>query len=364
LSGFHKLYGINDLMALLTELNRIRRMMANASSFQWNEFLLRENVLERLEASPELDLKASVAQLAKRFAAWTQPEQTNEAAQLFEEYGEAYCLLELKVRGMKKGCVVTRLSAGGRAKRGLKTPDIHCTGPDSDFFIEIKVLDMVGGQSAAKQLVTESFENAVELDARLKPGVNFGKPLELAPLGRHGRHRTHAENIDDYIRRISGNIKKKQLTVGPTFLLVVDMRVPLNCYSPSCLVPTYFQQAPYPSPDFPGECVSGDWWQVGFGRTGNLVLGRSEFEGKGNLQGYQRADGILVDHPYLFGLSVFTHEMHDRDVRIHTLAQSDRMNLPTEETFDAFDPGDTAWLFSDAYNDAHNSYGFRYQLQT
>ena len=350
-------------MSLTAEYHRVQQMMSEASSFQWNAFLLREDVLKRIEASTDADLKACAAAIAKRFAAWTQPEQMVEPSALFEEYGEALCLIELKQRAVPRGCVVTRLASGARAKQGLRTPDIKCTGPDGDFYIEVKVLDMVGGQYAAKSLAGEAFDNEVELAGRMKPGVNFGKPLEIAPLGKHGRRRTHAEDLDDYIRKIGGNIKRKQLTVGPTFMLVVDARAPLRCYAPSCLVPAYFQAARHPSLGMAGECVSGDWWQVGFGHSGDLILGESEFEGKGNLEGRQQANGILVDHPYLLGLSVLSQKSSEPEFRINTLAQSDRCELPAEEKFEAFDAADTAFLFSDHYNDRRNSYGFKFQQQ-
>jgi hypothetical protein len=346
-------------MSLSEELVRVGQMLASASTAQWGAFLMTEEVLDEIESSSDADLQACARDLHAKFKAWKQPQQVREAGELFELYGEALALVELKRRAAARGLIVTRLDPRRRAAKGLKTPDIQCVSPDGTFFIEVKVLDMAGGHSSANELLRQAFENEVELESRLKPGVNFGNPLEIAP---HGRGKLdHSELLDNYVRRIGSNIKKEQVTLGPTFLLVVDLRIPLDCFEPTCLVPVYFHEKAYPQPNSKGECVSGDWWQIRFGRTNDLILGQSEFEGKGNLKGRQRANGILVDHPYLFGLTVLAGQLSSPECRIHTLAQTERGTLPDSASFQGMDPNDAASFFSDARNDARNTHGWKYQ---
>lgn len=352
-------------MQLVSEYRRVAQMMSFAGSMQWNLVVMREDLLSRIEHSPDQDLKNCTKDLLKRFAAWTQPLQTVEAAALFEEYGEAVCLLEIKSRGAVKGLKVRRLSTQPRAKVGLKTPDIECTMPDGEiFYIEIKVLDMAGNHIAAKELIEDAFENRIEMEQRFEPSTTFSRPLVISPHGKGALGRPRAALLDNYIRRVNSNVKKAQVTVGPTFLLIFDARIPLSTYDSSCLAPAYYQLPRGTKQILPGECVSGDWWHVGFGESGDLLLGESEFEGKGNLGGRLRADGVLVSHPYLFGLSVLS-QMHSKaELRLFTLAQTERSDLPETERFEAFEPDTAANFFSDAFNDARNSGGWQYQTRT
>lgn len=348
-------------MDLLSEVNRIREMITLSSTFSWNEFLIREDIISRVQESSDADILLYRDSLGEKLRAWTRAEQMQESGAVFEVYGEVACLLELQDRAAPKGCSVRRFPAGPRAKVGLATPDFVATGPDGDFYIEVKVLDMAGGQWAGRSLAYKSLENHAELDARLKPGVNFSAPLEIAPLGESDPSK-YSLVIDNYIQRICSNIKKAQLSVGPTFLMIFDARIPLDNFEPTCLVPCYFDNTLAIS-GLEGECLSGDWWQVALGQSGDLILGRSEFEGKGNLRGRQQANGVLVDHPYLLGLSILSQKMSAPKPTINTLTQISRENLSEEEQFLGFDPSDTAYLFSDNYNDSKNSYGFKYQVK-
>jgi hypothetical protein len=144
--------------------------------------------------------------------------------------------------------------------------------------------------------------------------------------------------------------------------MLFGQRLPLDTDDPSCLVPSYFFEAAYPTEQFPGECVSGDWWHIGFGHIGDQILTQSEFEGKGNLGGRMSREGVLVTHPYLMGLSIFSRLMSGTDFRVHTLAQTDR-DLAGPFRFDDINPSDAAAVFSDAHNDCRNGPGVSYQMR-
>lgn len=343
---------------LVSEYDRIRTMISAAEILQMNEVLMDRAELEELEASADGDVLKCCNALESAFKAWKRPLDHVEAAAAFEAYAEAVVLKELQKKSARYGFRVRRVAE----QKDAKTPDFECVGPEERFFIELKTLDMTGGIWSAKGLAERAFENQVRLDARRRPGVTFGEPLEIAPFGDKVGPLMSAAVLDIYIDRVNNNIAKSQVTTGPTFLMIFGQRLPLDTDDPSCLVPTYFFEAAHPTEEFPGECVSGDWWHVGFGRLGDQILTQSEFEGKGNLGGRLGRDGVLVAHPYLIGLSIFGRLMSGSQFRIYTLAQTDR-DKADPFRFEEISPGDAAAVFSDAYNDNRNGPGVFYQFR-
>ena len=333
-------------------------MIAAAATLQMNEVLLDRTELEELEATADIEVLKCCKALEIAFKSWKRPLDHVEAAAAFEAYAEAVVLKELQKKSARYDFQVRRVPEQTNAK----TPDFECIASDEKFFIELKTLDMAGGIWSAKNLAERAFENQVELDARRRPGVTFGEPLEIAPFGHKVGPLMSAAVLDAYIDRVNSNVSKAQVTTGPTFLMIFGQRFPLDTNDPSCLVPSYFFEAAYPTEDFPGECVSGDWWHVGFGRIGDQILAQSEFEGKGNFGGRLARDGVLRSHPYLMGLSVFGRLMSESTFRVYTLAQNDRGQVDQFQ-FEDIDPSNAAAVFSDAYNDCRNGPGISYQLR-
>jgi hypothetical protein len=347
---------------LKVEFERIRKMLGSVSALSWVALNMNGDRLDMIEASTDPDLRSYAANLAKALKAWRRPEDKDAASTLYELYAEAIALQELKSRAQQKGFTIRRTPPSG--KPGVKTPDFECECSDGLFYIEVKTPDIVGGVYATATIMREAQNHSAELKSRLQPGVNFGEPLEIAPHGEGAANGPYAEIIESYTRRILNNVKKAQLTYGPTVLLVYDGRLSLDTRDPTCLVPTYFFEAPKPTADWPGECVSGDWWHVGFGRVGNQILIRSEFEGKGNLGGQLRADGLLIEYPSVLGLAIMSGgKWSEPELAIYTLAQTWRSELPDDEKFQYIDPCSAAYLISDAYNDRANGNGCRYQVR-
>ena len=345
---------------LKVEFERIRKMLGSVDALSWVAVNINEDRLAMIEASADTDLKRYADDLAKALKAWQQPQDKEAASALYETYAEAIALHELKTRAQQKEFTIRRTPPPG--KPGVKTPDFECKSSDGRFYIEVKTPDIVGGVYATDAIMREAQNKSAELKSRLRPGINWGE-LEIAPHGEGAGNAQYAEIIGEYARRILNNIKKNQLTYGPTVLLVYDGRLSLETRHPTCLVPTYFLEGPKPTTDRPGECVSGDWWHVGFGRVGNQILRRSEVEGAGNLAGQLRSDGVLIEHPYLLGLTIMTGgKWSEPELSIYTLAQTERRELPSGEKYN-IDPCCAAYLISNAYNDASNGEGYRYQVR-
>jgi hypothetical protein len=271
--------------------------------------------------------------------------------------------LELQKRAVARGFTVIRTPPA--QTKGVQTPDFACEKDGVRFYIEVKTPDIVGGIYAADDMANDILESRADLDGRKKPGVTFGKEVELRPHGNMDGQ--NATLIDALIRRICNAVKRQQLTYGPTILLVFTGRLPLDTYEPCCLVPAYFRPSPpvkSGSSAFPGECESGLWWYIGYGQPGDQILGRSDFEGKGNLAGRVANHGVLVQHSYLIGLSVMSKPWSSSAYRIHSLANSERKALPGDEQFGECDPEEAVCAISDGWNAQDNGNGIRYQMRT
>ncbi len=347
---------------LRTEFGRIQEMLGSVSALSWVAINVNGDLLDMIQASTDTDLKNYVTELAKALSAWTQPEDMAAASSFYEIYAEAITLHQLKIRAANKGFTIRRTPAPTTS--GVKTPDFECDSNFGRFYVEVKTPDIAGGVFATGDIMREALDNRIELESRIRPGVTWSKPQVISPYGAEIGRGLYSDIIEVFTKKILNNVKKDQVTFGPTILLVYDGRLSLDTRHQTCLVPSYFYEALKPTPEWPGECVSGDWWHVGFGRVGNQFLTRSEFEGKGNLGGQLKTDGILVEHPYLLGLAIMSGgKWSQPDPTIYTLAQTTRRNLPEGESFEQIDAACAADLISDAYNDSSNGNGCRYQLR-
>jgi hypothetical protein len=354
-------------LSLIREKHRIDSLIADAETFHWGLLNIDEGQLKGLEASADADVQKYARNLLKAMQAWKAVHDLDTAGALYELYAEGIALRELKQRAAVSGAFTVKRFNAPKDPDGKrpKAPDFECTCEFGVFYIEVKTPDIVEGVFATRRMMVEAAANNERLRKSLKRGVNVGEPQVISPHGEGASGKLHAELIDAYRGRIDNNMKKCQLTYGPTIVLVYDGRIGLDLKDATCLTPAYFDADAHPTPLYAGQCVTGDWWRVGFGRVGDTILAPPGFPGKSDLSGVLQSNGLLVDRPYLLGLAAMTGgRWQERDLKIFTLGQTNRAIVEDPALrFENMPPDAIASLFSDAYNDAADSVGGLYQVR-
>lgn len=303
-----------------------------------------------LDGISDPELAALNHELLQKLSAVQSPEDHNAMAQVYEAYSEASFWLEMANRGV----VLSRTP--GTGSKGQQRPDFvhnHQSGP---IYFEIKALEIANPIIRHSEIANSALENAAELDGRARiSGVHFGEPLALSgPMP----FASVAERIDATIEKIANNVKVGQIYYGPTVLVVDIGRHPVMPHGPSNLLPVFFHDEP------PAEsCVTGEFWQIGWGKSGEQVFCLPEFDGKSNLAGYQRKDGIFRCYPGLLAITFFCPRWSDR-AEILTLWNDsfDKSKLTNSCQLEESDIEGLIDRFSDGVNDARNERGWRYRV--
>jgi hypothetical protein len=202
-------------------------------------------------------------------------------SQFFELYSEALALQFL--RSKLPTCRIPEL--------GSKTPDFECMLEDErKFFVEVKTLDIVGGELRHDQMMVDAIDQAVDIGQQ----VSRGKPVavsegEFAPYKRYAEaaydSRSLMRVIDSLREKFVQAFKSDQFAMGPTFALAVADRLIIPG-GQSALDPYYF--------DHDGV-VSGVLWHAAFGTEGAPIFRHPDFEGAPSLEGHLSIRGMLVD---------------------------------------------------------------------
>jgi hypothetical protein len=246
--------------------------------------------LKRLRA---LDMKSHsdptintfVADMSARLSAVVSPPDVILYSQFFEIYGEAltYEFLSAKLRTRRMPEAET------------KTPDFECRTPDDKvFYVEVKTLDIVGGEFRHDQIMVDSVDRAVDLRRQLAAGETIAMSEgEVAPYKRFGETDTYDPRslvrVIDVLRdKCWQAFKLGQFALGPTFALAITSRLIVPA-GKCALAPYYFD------PHDGGTCVSGVLWQSAFGYVGTPILRWPDFPGKPTLEAHLAAPGLFVD---------------------------------------------------------------------
>lgn len=242
-----------------------------------------------------------------------------------EKYCEYAIYLELRDRNV----IIDRIPESATEKR----PDFKVSLEDENIYIEAKILGWGEGRLQYDDAIDSGINAQIEIESQIEKGksIAFGAST-YNPLGGGKDAINEGEKfiIEALIKKACNNIKTGQLALGETFILY-DL--------------TSLKQFPYPNEESAivhnlhnpyGSYCSGILWHIAFGKHGDRILKKIEFEGKSNIAGYLEQDGILIRHPELAGI-VFRTSGLGTEVKYTALLQSEKFDRHGEFICKIFD---------------------------
>jgi hypothetical protein len=201
-----------------------------------------------------------------------------------------------------------------------KTPDYKALFRGKNIYIELKSLNMLGGNSKHKEIMHDAFESKLYLEGEISKGNSVAfKEGEICPYDKGNADydpRSVRLVIESLIEKIGNNIKNEQYSCGDTVLLI-DFSDQLPIISK----PSDALQQHYYDGDSKSQ-VSGELWNVAFGRLNDAIYRASKFEGESNNDGLLEKQGVLISYPFIKGI-VFHYWGH-----FYSIAQMTRDNSP------------------------------------
>lgn len=187
-----------------------------------------------------------------------------------------------------------------------KTPDFRFVVGDTPYYIELKTLHFAAAGLNYKQTLDDGMEASIDMEDQRKRGriIAFGETI-IAPLYRENKEYNSWSvkyYVETIIEKIEQNIESDQFKAGNTFLLV-DLKLVGKVSGWKEASVAVYQEPQYKS------MVSGELWNIAFGRSGQPVFRAIEFEGKENIEGELSTDGILINHPEIKGLCFQSYNM-------------------------------------------------------
>lgn len=217
-------------------------------------------------------------------------EDYNSLIEIKNIYSEAYILSKLQ----------SLLNIAKIPERDSKTPDYKVRFRGGDIYIELKSLNMLGGTLKHREIMHDSLDSKIAAENQINKGARVGfSEQEVQPYLSHNKKydpRSTRLVIEALIDKINQNIKEEQYSLGDTILLIdLSDQLPLISKPSEAIQETYYD-----------ECgknqVSGELWNVAFGKLDDQIFKPADFEGADNFDGNIEKEGILISHPYIKGL--------------------------------------------------------------
>jgi hypothetical protein len=190
-----------------------------------------------------------------------------------------------------------------QGKNRTQTPDFRIAGlGDKAPCFEVKTLSVVSSATNLKDMNEASYGAQLELSRQRKTGAPTAIAVhEVAPHGnvKHGLAVTTI--IRNLLQKATNNIKPGQYAAAPTCLVLNLLLIDGYCTGNANLRPIVLG---YPAS---WNVMSGVYWNLAFGKTGHLVFGIAEFEGKASVEGELGREGILVANPDIAALLLVIH---------------------------------------------------------
>jgi len=217
-------------------------------------------------------------------------ESYGDQIEIKNTYSEAYIFSKLR----------SLLSISKIPEEEKKTPDYKVHFRGQEIYIELKSLNMIGGNSKYREIMEGALDSKIEAEDQIRKGSNIGVgSQEIQPYLSPNKDydpRSVRMVAEALIDKINQNIKQGQYASGDTILLV-DLSDQLSLISkPSQAIQNQYYD------DMGNTCVSGELWNVAFGEVGQPIYKPAEFEGADNEDGELQKEGILVTHPYINGI--------------------------------------------------------------
>ena len=157
---------------------------------------------------------------------------------------------------------------------------------------------MFRGTLKHRDIMSESLDSKIAAVAHSGSKVGFGEQ-EIQPYLTQNKEydpRSIRLVIESLIDKINQNIKEDQYSLGDTVLLV-DLSDQLPLISkPSQAIPEQYYE------DMGDSYVSGELWNVAFGKLEDKIFKPAEFVGADNTDGKLLKEGILISHPNIKAL--------------------------------------------------------------
>jgi len=221
----------------------------------------------------------------------------------FDEYREGMVYLMLKSKFQK----VEKVPEGEK-----RTPDFKIDiSIDSAIYAELKTMSFADGNLNYLTVMKEGLQSQIDIEGQIKEGkrVAFGI-TSIAPWRKSNRDYDPYSilfAIETLIEKIEQNIKKGQFSMGNTVLIVDTKQLAMpNSYMEGG-VPVYIGGMYY-------SLISGVQWNVSFGKMGHMIYRSIEFEGKENVDGELKRNGILHNREWIKAICFITHT--SKDVKI------------------------------------------------
>lgn len=253
------------------------------------------SVLEFLDAEPSANkFKVDIKQIFQDSNWLLNPITFQKFIQLV---GEAQFWQMAKERGVDLGRIPER--------NNEKTPDFRLAavaGLAPCF--EVKTLSVVGGAFHLAEMDERSFEAQLSLSSQISDGRLVATAItEVSPHGVINDGKNMTAIIRNLIDKSNNNFKSDQYAAAPTCLVLNLMLIDGYYNGNSSLRPVAFG---YPDE---WQIRSGAYWNLAFGRPGNLVFGVVEFGGKPSIEGQLDREGILYAYPEIQALLIIVHTL-------------------------------------------------------
>jgi len=265
--------------------------------------------------------------------------------QLVEMYYEALAVVYLNSKNVK----VKKIR-----EANVPTPDFEClfsneNGYEKKFYIEVKTLGFVGGESQYKKRDEETLNTSIGLEEQRKQYPN--QKIYMAMRESHGwgeklNNPTEERSIiiETLIQKIDKLIKSGQFSKKPTFLLVFANRLCNGLLRKSDLVSYYF--------DTDIRSVgSGLLWTVCFAEEQHLILKVPYMEGNSNQERRLKKNGVLVNNTDVSGI-IFVDSFCNKNMRVFGLYDESRQSY--DDRWNEIDTNELFYKITDAFSGKRN----------
>lgn len=245
----------------------------------------------------------------------------DKALQDLEDYESLVCIKNSYAEAFIYAKLQSLLHIEKIPEASNSTPDFKAMYRGYDIYIELKSLNMMGGNLKHKTVMHNAMNAKIDAENQIANGSNVGFGLHVIQPYKAGAKNYEADSvrlvIEALISKIGQNIKREQYGLGTTILLVdLADQLPLHSQPEEAIQPQYY--------DINNRTkLSGELWHVAFGKIGDDIYKTSGLKGEACSDGKLQKEGILREHPYIKGI-IF----HVKDC-FYGLAPQTRENITT-----------------------------------
>lgn len=319
-------------------VDRFTRILQNASDVGGNRyFQLLTKLVKDIEADSRNELDDAKEKLLRLLSDKNMALDHHRSRNFIEQLGEAHFHVVSKQEGLNLVKIPERTNA--------KTPDFKICG-DPDVYFEVKTPSVVDGELGIRQAIEDSWQGRIELENQIEKGQRIALVEQVVtPYGNVPHEKRLMCAISVLQNKIRSNIKQKQYSMGPTYLVCSLLVLhPYGGKTNSVLRPVFRSSTDDPN------YVSGHLWMTAFSEPGMIIHSEPEFEGSPAMEGRIERAGILVGNDYNFveGIIFVIYGLHGYSRMLCLVRSIDQVTKPVLDLV-----GSKGW------NDSRDSNGWR-----